>query len=119
MFANSFDPVIPEVKTGADEEVPGPIKGTYYLNFRTVGAVNVRPLKRTRGAESVARDNDPTWHLDLQGKHQPFQSKAFSGLRLDLEAWGKSRMVSKRHRTNFPRFSSLLGRRGAEIEGED
>ena len=66
MFANSFDPVTPEVKTGADEEVPGPIKGTYYLNFRTVhlaqkvGAVNVRPLKRTRGAESVARDNDPS-----------------------------------------------------------
>lgn len=55
MFANSFDPVIPEVKTGADEELPGPIKGTYYLNFRTVGAVNVRPLKRTPGA-GVARD---------------------------------------------------------------
>lgn len=32
-LTDSFDPVIPEVKTGADEEVPNP---TYYLNFRTV-----------------------------------------------------------------------------------
>lgn len=44
MFADSFDPVIAEIKIGADEEVPDSIKGVYYLYFRTV------PLAQRVGA---------------------------------------------------------------------
>ena len=53
MFANSFDSVILEVKTGTDEEVSGPIRGTYYLNFRTV---HLAP--KSRGSQCQAFEED-------------------------------------------------------------